>query len=161
MEEKKTVFSYIGQVFGTYGVIVTIFTLFSLLIGEGTGAYSPLFRLGRAGLTLETLWELLLLAAVITFIQVLFLTDRWIRDMSILLRNVLFFALVLVVIVGMILVFRWFPVNDLLAWAGFLLSFIVSMGVSVLLSRLKERAENRRMAAALEKYRQSGPSDRE
>ncbi len=161
MEEKKTVFSYISQVFATYGIIVTIFTLFSLLIGEGTGAYSSLFRLGRTGLTLGTLWELLLLAAVITFVQVLFLTDRWIKNMPILRRNVLFFALVLAVIVGMILVFHWFPADDPLAWVGFLISFVLSMGVSVLLSRLKEQAENRRMAAALEKYQQGGLSKRD
>lgn len=161
MEEKKTVFSYISQVFATYGIIVTIFTLLSLLIGEGTGAYSSLFRLGRTGLTLGTLWELLLLAAVTTFVQVLFLTDRWIKNMPILRRNVLFFALVLAVIVGMILVFHWFPANDPLAWVGFLISFVLSMGVSVLLSRLKEQAENRRMAAALEKYQQGGLSKRD
>ena len=157
MKEKKTAFTYISQVFATYGIIVTIFILFSLLIGEGTGAYSPLFQLGKAGLTLRTLGQLLLLSAVITFVQVLFLTDRWIKYMSILQRNVMFFVLVFVAIVGMILLFGWFPVNDLLAWVGFLISFVVSMGISVLISRLKERAENRRMEAALEKYQQGRP----
>ena len=157
MKEKKTAFTYISQVFATYGIIVTIFILFSLLIGEGTGSYSPLFQLGKAGLTLRTLRQLLLLSAVITFVQVLFLTDRWIKNMSILRRNMLFFVLVFVAIVGMILLFGWFPVNDLLAWVGFLISFVVSMGISVLISRLKERAENRRMEAALEKYQQGRP----
>ena len=161
MEKRKTAFTYISQVFATYGIIVTIFLLFSLLIGEGTGYYSPLFRLGTAGLTLETLGELLLLAAVITFVQVLFLTDRWIKNMPILPRNVLFFVLVFMAIVGMILLFDWFPVTEWKAWMGFIISFILSMGVSVLITRLRERAENRRMEEALEKYRRSGPSKKD
>lgn len=156
MEKHKTAFTYISQAFATYGITVTIFLLFSLLIGEGTGAYSPLFRLGRAGLTLGTLGQLLLLSAVITFVQVLFLTDRWIKNMPILLRNVLFFALVFLAIVAMILLFDWFPIDEWKAWVGFVVSFILSMGVSVFITRLKERAENRRMEAALEKYRQNG-----
>lgn len=152
MEERKTVFNYISQVFATFGIIVTIFILFSLLIGEGTGAYSTLFALGRAGLGIGTLLELLLLSAIITLVQVLFLTDRWIRNMSIVWRNVLFFLTVLAAIVAMIWLFGWFPVDDLLAWGGFLVSFVLSMGLSILISRLRERAENERMQAALDKY---------
>ena len=155
MEERKTVFAYISQVFATFGIIVTIFILFSLLIGEGAGAYSTLFALGRTGLRLSTLLELLLLSGIITLIQVLFLTDRWIKNMSIIWRNVLFFSIILGAIVVMILLFGWFPMDDPLAWGGFFASFIPSMGLSVLISRLRERAENRRMQAALDKYQKN------
>ena len=52
----------------------------------------------------------------------------------------------------MILLFDWFPVDDAAAWGGFLISFILSMGLSILISRLREQAENSRMQAALDKY---------
>ena len=152
MEERKSVFAYIGQVFATFGIIVSIFIAFCLLIGESTGRYSTLFELGGKGLTAATLLELLLLSAVITIGQILFLTDRWIKNMSIVCRNVLFFLTVLGSIVAMIVLFGWFPVNDIRAWAGFAVSFVLSMGIGILVSRMKERAENDRMQAALDRY---------
>ena len=47
MEEKKTIFNYIGQAFATFGIIVTLFIAFSLIIGESSGEYSTLFVLGK------------------------------------------------------------------------------------------------------------------
>ena len=152
MEEKKSVFAYISQVFATFGVIVAIFIAFCLLIGESTAGYSTLFELGGKGLTVATLLELLLLAALITFGQVLFFTDRWIKNMSIICRNIFFFLSVLGSIVVMIVLFRWFPISDFRAWAGFAVSFALSMGIGILVSRVKERAENARMQAALDQY---------
>ncbi len=159
MEAKKSVFAYFGRIFATYGVIVTIFILFSLLIGEGTGDYSPLFRLGREGLSLNTLLELLLLAAVVTTAQILFLTDWWIKNMPILWRNVLFFLTVMATIVLLIVLFRWFPLCDVTAWIGFLLSYVFCMIGGILIFRLRERAENKRMQNALEKFKSGRPGE--
>ncbi len=160
MEEKKSVFAYISKIFATYGVIVTIFILFSFLIGEGTEDYSPLFRLGRTGLSLSTLLELLLLAAVVTLVQILFFTDQWIKNMPILWRNMLFFLTVLAAIVLLIVLFKWFPLSDVTAWIGFLLSFVPCMVAGILIFRLRERAENKRMQAALDKYKQGRSSQK-
>ncbi len=53
----------------------------------------------------------------------------------------------------LIVLFDWFPVNNLKAWGGgFILSFTISTLISGLLSRLKERAENASLQAALDKY---------
>ncbi|MBO7335489.1 MAG: hypothetical protein J6U42_00970, partial [Lachnospiraceae bacterium] len=80
MEEKKTVFNYIRQLFATFGIIVTIFIVLSLIISEGTGDYSSLFRLGREALTIPTLLQLLLIAGTITCAQVVFYTDILIKN---------------------------------------------------------------------------------
>ena len=45
MEEKRTIFSYIGQALATYGAIVVIFIVFSLILDEDTGEFSTLFEL--------------------------------------------------------------------------------------------------------------------
>ncbi len=152
MEEKKTVFHYIRQVFATYGVIVLIFIVFSIAIGEGAKAYSTLFAMGKDGLSTPILFELLLLAVMITLAQVVFLTDRWIMNMSMMTRNVLLFVSVLIVMVIMIVAFAWFPVDDVTAWIGFIISYVLSMIISTLVTKLKERAENSKMQEALDKY---------
>lgn len=152
MEEKKTVFNYISQAFATFGIIVLIFILFSLAIGESTEGYSNLFSMGKRGMSISTLCELLLLAIMITLAQVVFLTDKWIVNLSLIIRNVLFFLSVLIVMVIMIVTFKWFPVGDVSAWIGFIISFAISMIVSALVIKLKERADNSKMQEALDNY---------
>ena len=152
MEEKKTVFNYISQAFATFGIIVLIFILFSLAIGESTEGYSNLFSMGKRGMSIPTLCELLLLAIMITLAQVVFLTDKWIVNLSLIIRNVLFFLSVLIVMVIMIVTFKWFPVGDVNAWIGFIISFAISMIVSALVIKLKERADNSKMQEALDNY---------
>ena len=46
MEEKKTVFYYVRQAFATYGVIVLVFAIMSIVIGERTKDYAALFCVG-------------------------------------------------------------------------------------------------------------------
>ena len=152
MEEKKTIFNYISQTFATYGVIVLIFILFSLFIGESASEYSPLFALGKEGISLPILAELLLLAVMITGAQVVFVTDILIKNLSIVLRNVLLFVTVFIVMVIMIIIFDWFPTNDITAWMGFVISYAVSMLVSVGITKLREHLENSKMQKALDKY---------
>ncbi|MCR5269195.1 MAG: DUF3021 family protein [Lachnospiraceae bacterium] len=155
MEEKKTVFTYIGQVFASYGVMVVIFMIFSALIGERTGDYSSLFCLGRDGLTLATLSQLLLLALIITVARILFLSDACIKNMQLFVRNLLFFLTVMIALVLFVILFGWFPVNDLFAWLGFFVCYTISMLISVMIIRLKEKSENRKMQDALDQYRRS------
>ena len=152
MEEKKTVFFYLRQTFATYGFIVLAFIIMGIVIGEKTKGYADLFSMGNAGMSMPILLELLLLAVVITLAQVAFLTDTWIMNMSMVLRNVLFFVSVLIVIVLMIVAFNWFPVRDVTAWVGFIISYALSMFISAFITRLKERAENSKMQEALDKY---------
>ena len=153
MEDRKTVFDYIEQLFTTYGIMVVIFIAFSVLIGNDAGRVSTLFALGSSGLSVSTLAQLLLLALLITILRNLFLSDLVIRDMSLILRNVLFFVSIMVVIAAFAVIFSWFPINEPLAWAGFLISFAVCTVISAIITRAGERAENKKMEEALRVYK--------
>ena len=152
IEEKKTIFSYIGQALATYGIVVFIFAAFSMLLGDKVGDYSSLFALGSKGLTMPTLAQLFFLAIALTVIQVAFLTDVWISNITMSLRKILFFLTILAVLIFMIIVFNWFPIDDPIAWIGFFACFIVSMAVSIIFTKFREIVENKRMQEALEKY---------
>ena len=155
MDDKKTIFNYISRAFAIFGIIVAIFMIFSLIIGSSTEGYSSLFRLGKEGLSMSTLAELLLLSGFITIVQEAFLTDRFIRNMSIVKRYILFFLSVMIVTVIMIVAFVWFPINDIRAWVYFFICYVLSCVISVVITKLKERAEDNRMQEALEKYNNS------
>ena len=152
MEEKKTIFDYIGQLFATYGIIVAIFLIFGSCIGSLAKDHSTLFSLGKEGFAMNTLFELLLLAVIITGTQIVFLTDKWIKNMSLILRNVFFFGIIVIVMAVFAIVFGWVPVNEAKAWIGFFISFFICTVISITISRLEEKAENRKMERALEKF---------
>ena len=82
MEEKKNIFDYIRQLFAIYGVMVLIFVLFNLIVGDEAKSISTLFTLGSQGLLSSTLLQLLLMAAIITAAQNIFLTDILIKAHS-------------------------------------------------------------------------------
>ncbi len=153
MEENKTIFNYISQVFATFGIIVLIFMILGMVIGDIVIGYSSLFELGNQGLSIATLMQLLLLAILISAGQIIFLTDRWVKNISLLLRDFIFFVVVIAAVILFIVVFDWFPLNDVKAWISFVLSFSVCTTIGVIISRLKEKSENKKMARALEKYR--------
>ena len=149
MEDKKTVFNYISQLFAIYGVVVAIFVAINLIIGNEAGNVSTLFGLGSAGLSSKTLIELFVLVVIVTIDDNVFHTDIIIKNMPLIVRNILFFAVILVTITVFAAVFGWFPLNDIGSWIGFIVSFSVCAVFSSFLMRLEEKAENKKMQEAL------------
>lgn len=153
MEEKKTIFNYLGQVFSTYGVIVVIFTIFGNFIGEVAKPYSTLFAFGREGISFHTLEQLLGLAILLSLLEIILMTDGIIKRMSIVLRFVCFFTSTILIIVLFAKVFSWFPMDDVKAWIGFFVSYVICTVISVVITLMKEKSENQKMAQALERLK--------
>ena len=141
MEEKKNIFDYIKELFTSYGIVVLLFIVINLIIGNEAGSVSSLFALGSKGLSTATLLQLLFLVLIITVAQNLFLTDLVIKNMA------------LVAITVFAVVFSWFPLNDPRAWIGFIVSFSVCTVVSSVIMRMEENAENKKMQDALNRLK--------
>ena len=152
MEDKKTVFEYIGQLFTTYGIMVVIFIVINLVIGNDARQLSTLFALGGNGLSSATLLELLMLALIITVAQNIFLSDILIKNLALIARNILFFLSIMVAIIIFVIVFGWFPVINVGAWIGFIISFALCTAISAFIMHLEEKAENKKMQDALRRY---------
>ena len=153
MEDRKTIFEYIAQLFTTYGIMVVIFIVINLFIGENARSVSTLFAIGSDGLSSAMLLELLLLAFIITAAQNIFLSDILIKDMALIVRNILFFLTIMIAITVFVIIFGWFPINEVGAWIGFIISFAVCTAVSAVFMRLEERAENKKMQEALNRLK--------
>ena len=153
MEEKKTVFNYISQLFAIYGVVIVIFVVINLIIGNEAGSVSTLFSLGSTGLSTVTLIQLFFLVVIVTVDDNIFLTDLVIKNMPLVLRNILFFAVILVTITVFAAVFGWFPLDNIGSWIGFIVSFSVCAAVSSILMRMEEKAENKKMQDALNRLK--------
>ena len=153
MEDRKNIFDYIKQLFTSFGIVVLLFIIINLIIGNEAGSVSSLFAIGSTGLSTATLLQLLFLVLIITVAQNIFLSDLVIKNMSLVVRNILFFATIMVAITVFAVIFGWFPLNNIAAWIGFIVSFAVCTVISSVLMRIEENAENKKMQDALNRLK--------
>lgn len=158
MEDKKTIFGYLGELFAIYGIIMLMFVILNLTLGDTAKGYSSFFEYGSGSLSTNTMLQIFLFAVIVCAARNIFLTDRLIKKMSILARYIAFFLMITIVIVVFIILFAWFPADDISAWIGFVISFAVCSATGVLISKLKEKEENKKMAQALERFRNEDES---
>ncbi|MDE6202427.1 MAG: hypothetical protein K2O16_11845 [Lachnospiraceae bacterium] len=154
MEEKKTIFDYVEQVFGIFGFSIIILNIFCRMFGEEAREISSIFSMGKEGLSLAVMVQFFSTAVWIVFMRVLFFTDVFIKNMRIAVRSVMMVASILIMMVAYILIFDWFPVDNWLPWVMFFGCFGICFVISLSLSILRERIENQKMEDALNRLKQ-------
>lgn len=153
MENRKTIFDYLGQVMIVFGFSTVVLNLFCLLIGEDAQSISAIYSLGKEGISVTTSLQFLGVSVCITGFRFVFFTDGFIRQMSVVMRTVCMFVSIILLIAVCAVLFDWFPVDMWQPWAAFLLTFAACSAASLFLMALKEKAENRKMEEALNKIK--------
>ncbi len=154
MEKKHTIFSYLTQVFMIYGISTVLLNIFTLVFGKDAQKLSSIFALGDSGVSVQVSLQFLLAMFIVVGIEYLFTSDFMTKRLPMCLRTVLIMALAVGVIIGFILGFGWFPAGEPLPWILFGVCFLISFGLSVLISGAYERSENKKMAEALKKFKE-------
>lgn len=155
MEERKTIFDYIGQILIIFGFTMLILLGFVFLFGESAKGYSTIFSLGKEGVGVDTMMQFLLASVVTVTLRTLFFTDILFKNMSVTVRTVGMVSLELLVIIALIWMFGWFPMDECLPWLMFFVSFGICFVTSLAVTVFRERMENKRMEEALERLRES------
>lgn len=153
MEERKTIVDYMEQVMKIFGFTIITLNVFCLLFGESAEDFSSIFSLGKEGLSIATMMQFLLLAVWIVFMRFLFFTDIVIKNMRVVFRAGCMIISILAVMIACVPAFDWFPVDDWLPWMMFLISFGICFVISLVITSLKERIENKKMEEALERLK--------
>lgn len=156
MEERKTVFDYLGQIFMIYGITITVLNIFCLLFGESAKELSTMFSIGSNGLRVSTMAQFFGVSVIVVVLRFVFFTDVVIKNMSMAVRTICMVILVLLTISIFILIFDWFPVHMWQPWAMFFLCFGICFIISMAVTVVKEKAENRKMEEALKRIKQEG-----
>ena len=154
MKKNETIFDYIGLMFLIFGFTIVCLNVFSILFGEGAKEYSTIFSLGKAGLSVSTMLQFLLTSAVIVALRFLFFTDRLFKNLPLAIRTAGMLLSIVLFMVLFIVAFRWFPVDMWQSWTLFFVCFGISAGVSMAVSVLKEKMENKKMEDALKRLKQ-------
>ena len=136
MKEKMKYLNWlIKEIMASFGGGIVTLALMSYLLGDGVAQFSPVFGLGRRGIPLEIVVQFLLLAAFSVIVKDVFMTDRWIKNMSVFLRKTLYFFVIILGVFVMSRLFKWFPADAARAWIFFGAFFAV----------VEQYADNRRL----------------
>ena len=151
MEGRRTIFNYLGQVFTVYGVTILLLNVLCMLVGQDAQGYSAMFALGAEGLSVSIMLQFLLVIAISTAWNFLFFSDKFFQKMSMTMRIIGMLLAVLLTIVFFIPLFGWFPVDLWQAWVGFFVGFSVCTAVSIVITLLKTKIEDRKLEEALQR----------
>ncbi len=154
MKKNETIFYYFAQVCSTFGITMLLLILFCLLFGEGAKDISTMFCLGNKGLSVATMMEFFLVSVIGVVLRIIFFKDILIKQMSILKRTTFMVVSLTIVMAICIAVFGWFPINNIIGWLLFILSFSICIIVSVLITGYCEKKENQKLEEALDKLKQ-------
>lgn len=154
MKRKDDVFRYLGQILTIFGLTVIFISVFCYIFGEDAKPYSSFFEMGKQGLTVETLAQLLLMSVLITTLRFILFTDGLISRISLAIRTCLMFFFVVLMIALFAFWFGWFPVNMLKAWGAFFACFAACSFVSAYLMAWKTDRENKEMEEALRRLKE-------
>lgn len=153
MDEKRTVFSYIFQMFAIFGFNMLCLTGFTYLVGDSAKQISQMYSLGSEGIALRTSFEFFLVSVIVVLLQYVIFSDRWIKEMAFVKRIFCMIAGVLALISLFVYFCGWFPINMWQPWVMFLFCFFICFGASVVISAAKAKAENEKLMKGLEKMK--------
>ncbi len=156
MEEKKTFFDYLAYAFMIFGVTILILTVLALVCGEEAKEVSTIFALGDGGIPLSTILQFFLTSILTTMVNIAFFSERLIKKIPLWCRTVGMLLAEVAMIILFVVVFDWFPVDMWEPWVMFSLSFGLCFCISVGITVLKEKLENQKMEAALERVKKEG-----
>ena len=153
MKEKMKYLNWlVKEILASFAAGVVTLGVLSCLMGDIGEKVSPIFSLGKAGISIDTLLQFLLLAVFSVVVKDVFMTDRWIKNMSVFLRKSLYFFVIVLGVFVMSRLFKWFPADAARAWIAFGIFFSVAMVFITILTRTKEITENNKLQEALEEF---------
>ena len=99
------------------------------------------------------MFEFLILSIFISATKWLFFTDIIIKNLSLTIRTVFMFVIVIIFVGVFATIFKWFPVTMPLPWIMFIVCFFICTAISIIITTLKEKTENKKMEDALERLK--------
>ncbi len=137
-----------------FGITITILSLLCLVIGEKAQHVSTLFDMGFSGLSMETIFQVLLTSFFITLINTLIFSDLLKLYISKTKRTIILLCFVFGIMFIFIHLFRWFPTDILMNWLLFALCFVVSSFISIYITFTTEKTDDKNMEIALKELKE-------
>lgn len=154
MEEKRTVFDYLAQVFIVFGFAMLMLNIFCLVFGNSAKGFSDMFELGNQGIPAKIAFQFLCISFLLVGVRFIFFTDIIIKKMPIWLRTICMLIIIVIIVAAFIIAFHWFPVDMWQPWVMFFICFGISFFGSYFVMIIKEKTENKQMNEALQRLKE-------
>lgn len=153
MEKRFTIFSFFSEAVITFSIMVICIAFSANFLGKDASEISTLYKFGSEGIGVDTIFQFLLASLVMECSKVFWFSDKLFKHMMALWRTVGMVLSVIPIIAFFAGVFSWFPLNNVSAWCGFLITYGIFFGLSLLVVTLKIKLENKRIDKGFKKYR--------
>lgn len=127
----------------------TVFTLvltFAMSMGfidEEAREISTLFMFEGDGLSTSSLIQGFLVTFSISLINVIFEDKRVLKGMLCMWKIILKLVLSIIITIAAALYYQWFPVDNVYAWLGFLISFFFCSGLAIIVMVYRTRQQDK------------------
>ena len=162
MDKNRSETSFILDLMRNVATIFILSILAISLVGLLLNFYAPdgqdissLFDSGGIGLPYSVIFQVAGFSFILALFSIIIISDRFIKKMRVWLRIILLFISAITIFSAFAVIFRWFPVNDPLAWLGFFISTFVCFVFSLGLTFIKFRIERKKYNTLLEKYKRT------
>lgn len=153
MDKRFTIFDFFSEAFNTFSIMIISITVTTYLFGKDAGTISSLYKLGNEGIAVDTIAQFMLAALVLELVKMFWFSEKLIRNMMALWRTTFMVVSVIPVMAAFAGILGWFPLNNLHAWGGFLISFAVCFLLSLGVVYLKARLESKKYEEGFKRYR--------
>lgn len=148
----KKIFQLINETVLVFGLLMLVFFILSLAIGDSAKEASSLFVYGSDSISLAAIFQLLMLSLCVTILNAAVNSNFMIKIMPRIPRLIILFVLIFMILVFMILKFQWFSADQQLPWVLTAIAFVFSFTASTVTVFLKEKEENKKMTEALNSF---------
>ncbi len=153
MEKRFTIFNFFSEAIIIFSIMVICIAFSAKFFGSDAGEISTLYQFGRDGIAVDTIFQFLLASLAMEISKVLWFSGRIFKNMMTFWRTVGMTLSVIPIIALFASVFSWFPLDNVNAWCGFLITYGIFFGLSLLAITLKIKLENKKIDEGFKKYR--------
>lgn len=146
-------FNFATQMLTIFAVSILILAISSYLFGEEAQKISSIYSFGGNGLSIDTIFQFFLASFTLTLLSSVFFSDILFKKMRMLWRTILMLISTVGVIVLFIIVFKWFPVDSIEPWIGFIISFGLCFGISCAVIIIKTKLESSKFDRMLSEFK--------
>ena len=153
MDKRFTIFNFFSETFITFSIMVICIAFTANFLGKDAGEISTLYKFGSDGIAVDTIFQFLLASLVMESSKVFWFSGKLFKHMMTFWRTVGMALSVIPIIALFAGVFSWFPLDNVSAWCGFLITYGIFFGLSLLAMTLKIKLENEKIDKGFKKYR--------
>lgn len=144
---------FLESTFMAFTIAVIFISLIGLSSNEKLLDFSTFYV--RGGVSFTALFQIFILASITGFINFVFDSEAMLLKIRALYLGLIKSFLIMMTCILFILVFHWFPNNDINAWISFLITFLTCFGVATLASVFATRKKDKEYEAMLNSYKKT------